>query len=137
MYSEFEDIKFWGGVLRPLLFVIYINDLPEDITSDALLFADESKLFRQITSMEDPHILQYDTDSFRGWSEKWLLRVNLLQMPCSHIWEYNAHTPLQYVGKWVEHVFEENDLGVTIEVELRFEEHIVWLVLFCRGHTTE
>ena len=68
-----------GSVLGSLLFVIYINGLPEAITSDALLFADDTKLLRQITSREDAHILQCGIDSLRDWSERWLVK------PCSHL----------------------------------------------------
>ena len=38
-----------GSVLCPLLFVIYINDLPEAINSDSFLFADDTKVFHEIT----------------------------------------------------------------------------------------
>ena len=48
-----------GSVLGPILFVIYINDLPEivDTNSQAYLFADDTKLFREIRSNQDHTIL--------------------------------------------------------------------------------
>ena len=61
-----------GNVLGPLLFVIYINDLPEAINSDSFLFADDTKVFRGITSKTDAFALQSDIDSPQHWSKKWL-----------------------------------------------------------------
>ena len=83
--------------------MININDLPEAIISDALLFADDTKLFRQITSREDAHILQCDIDSLREWSEK----CHVLTFE-NIIYTHNMY------GNELEPVFEEKDLGVTI-----------------------
>ena len=47
-----------GSVLGPLLFVLYINDLPENIISDIYLFADDTKIFTQVNNIEDATKLQ-------------------------------------------------------------------------------
>ena len=42
-----------GSVLGPMLFLIYINDLEDDISSKVLKFADDTKLFRKVTNVTD------------------------------------------------------------------------------------
>ena len=49
-----------GTVLGPILFLIYINDLPELVASMLFLFADDSKIWRTIDNQEDIKILQED-----------------------------------------------------------------------------
>ncbi|MGL4483039.1 MAG: reverse transcriptase domain-containing protein [Lactococcus garvieae] len=53
-----------GSVLGPLLFLIYINDLPDLIRSDILLYADDLKLWNS----EDANTSQMDVDSIVQWS---------------------------------------------------------------------
>ena len=51
-----------ASVLGPILFVLYINDLPENIVSNVYMFADDIKIFKTITSPRDQRILQNDLD---------------------------------------------------------------------------
>ena len=112
----------------PLLFLLFINDIADDLETNLLLFADDSKLFQQIRSKEDMVALQRDLQRLEGWSQRWLLKFHpdkchvlslgkLDQIPC-HAYEY------ELCGHKLEHVFEERDLGVIIDCELTFTPHI-------------
>ena len=52
-----------GSVLGPVLFIIFVNDMPDEINSMLWMFADDTKLYRTITSLNDNNILQNDIDS--------------------------------------------------------------------------
>ena len=60
-----------GTVLGPLLFVIYINDILDGIESNGLLYADDTKIFREITSEKDSLCLQADIKRLEQWSKEW------------------------------------------------------------------
>ena len=116
-----------GSVLGPLLFVVYINDLPEVVKSNVLLFADDTKIFREVCSQNDALLLQEDIDSLTQWSDKWLLRFNIDKCNVLTLGRFDniryTHRYSLY-GEELEHVFEEKDLGVIVDMELSFEEHI-------------
>ena len=116
-----------GSVLGPILFVIYINDLPDSIKSDTLMFADDTKVMRCIMSEVDSLGLQQDVHELEQWSDRWLLRFNADKCHILTIGKIEniKHTHnYELFGNRLDHVFEEVDLGVTIDYELRFEEHI-------------
>ena len=71
-----------GSVLGPVLFVVYINDLLENIESHGVLFADDAKIFKRISSREDSVALQADINSLRFWSKSWLLTFILTNVMC-------------------------------------------------------
>ena len=64
-----------GSVLGPVLFLTFINDLPENLSSRARLFADDCILYREITSYLDQHLLQQDLDRLASWEKKWGMKL--------------------------------------------------------------
>ena len=60
-----------GSELGPILFLIYINDLEEGVTSKIFKFADDTKLFRKIKGNGDKEQLQDEIDKLIKWSDKW------------------------------------------------------------------
>ena len=65
-----------GSVLGPILFIIYINDLPECVSSCIKLFADDTKLYRVASSTQDCEKVQEDIDALQDWSKQWLLQFH-------------------------------------------------------------
>ena len=116
-----------GSVLGPLLFVIYINDLPDIVNSNIYLFADDTKVVRKVTTEEDAKTLQQDLGKLEAWSHKWLLKFNPDKCHVLTIGKFEniRHTERYHLyGNELEHVFEEKDLGVHIDSELKFDDHI-------------
>ena len=59
-----------GSVLGPILVVAYINDLPESVSSDVRLFADDTNIYRRIYTLDDCEYLQTDLDKLQLWACK-------------------------------------------------------------------
>lgn len=116
-----------GSVLGPILFVIYINDLPDALKGNIFLFADDTKILRCITSENDSISLQQDIDKLESWSKAWLLSFNTEKC---HVLSLGRIENTQHTHRYklydeeLEHVFTEKDLGVIFDAELKFEEHI-------------
>ncbi len=66
-----------GSVLGPALFLLYINDIKDNIHSTIKLFADDSILYREIIDPNDHTILQDDLDTLAEWSAQWLMCCNV------------------------------------------------------------
>ena len=64
-----------GSVLGPLLFVMYIKDLSDEVISITKLFADDSKLLSVVNESKDSLSLQNDIDRVCEWSNTWGMKL--------------------------------------------------------------
>ena len=65
-----------GTVLGPLMFLLYINDIGENIGSSVKLFADDSLVYMAVSSRNDCQRLQDDITTMVNWSKKWQMIFN-------------------------------------------------------------
>lgn len=83
-----------GSILGPLLFLMYVNDLPEKTTASSVaLFADDTKCYRTIGTTEDAKHLQCDLDGINQWCRMW--RMNLNQSKCGVLTVTRNLNPVQ------------------------------------------
>ena len=80
-----------GSVLGPILFLIFINDLPDNIKSSVRLFADDSVLYRKIHSLQDCPILQEDKDSLGHWEANWQMKFNVAKCHSMRVTRHYSH----------------------------------------------
>ena len=116
-----------GSILGPLLFLIFINDLPDSThSSSLLLYADDAKCFRPIASSTDHHLLQDDLNSLFNWSLKWRLCFNtskcaLLRLTSGYS---SSQSPPYYINdEEIDLKVCHRDLGILISGNLSWTNH--------------
>ena len=106
-----------GSVLGPLLFLMYINDLPDWIVNDMRMFIDDTKLWSKISGLSDCVRLQADLDHLSIWSDKWLLSFYPDKCKVMHVGHsYRFHYSLQQdnTSHRLLETKEERDLGILV-----------------------
>ena len=118
-----------GSVLGPILFLIYINDLPSHINSLVKIFADDSKLYNGISNDDDVENLQADLNALIEWTKTWQMEFN--KDKC-HVMHYHKKNPLSIYhlnGHIIESCDTEKDLGVLLSKDLKPSPHIANITL--------
>ena len=113
-----------GSVLGPILFIIFINDLPQEIKSYIKIFADDTKIFRAIRSMSDINNLQEDINKLVNWTIKWQLYFNNDKCKVIHYGPNNPNHKYLINNTELQIDSEEKDLGITFNNTLTFSNHI-------------
>ena len=86
-----------GSILGPLLFLIFINDIPSSITySHIFLFADDAKCLQTVSSLPDCRLLQHDLSSLSAGSRQWNLQFNATKCV---ILRFCFHIPLRLLNQ--------------------------------------
>ena len=117
-----------GSVLGPVLFLIFINDLLENIRSSVRLFADHCVLNRNIESPMDCQILEDDLNSLIQWETDWQMKFNVAKC---HSMRVTRHPPDKHIQfdytlhqQRLEQVRSAKYLGLTITDDLDWSQNI-------------
>ena len=111
-----------GSVLGPILFLLYINDLPDSLQSQVRLFADDTAVYLSVEGQADSKKLQEDLNVL----QKWDMEFNPSKCQVVHI--TRSKRPIQTFysmhGQVLEAVNSARYLGVDIASDLKFTQHI-------------
>jgi hypothetical protein len=119
-----------GSVLGPLLFVIFINDLPDVVRNVIKLYADDSKILSVVNSQADQILLQKDLDRIVEWCATWLMFLSVRK--CKVIkfgskpnqYEFTIHDRQTDAVHVLEASNVERDLGVLISSDLKWKHQV-------------
>ncbi|KAL8579161.1 hypothetical protein ACOMHN_010745 [Nucella lapillus] len=115
-----------GSVLGPILFLIFINDLPDQLKSKARLFADDCIVYHTVSTTADSEVIQQDLNTLADWERRWgmefhPMKCNVLSCTKSrkpHFYDY------QLKGHVLARLTTAKYLGVDISSDLSWKHHI-------------
>ena len=85
-----------GSVLGPILFVIYVNEVPKLVSSKIKIFEDDTKLYGPVRSQVDAQRIQEDLDVLVEWSKKWMLKFSISKCKTMHCGKTKAKIYLRH-----------------------------------------
>ena len=141
-FSDTKDVLSGvpqGSILGPLLFVLFINDIYDCISEDTkiLLYADDTKIWRQISGYNDSVTLQSDIDELYKWSITNKIYFN--SSKCKAVTITNKKDNILYSlplvkfhymlgDSIIDYTMSEKDLGIIVTSNLHWKEHIDMLL---------
>ena len=112
-----------GTVLRPILFLCHINDLPDAVKSQVRLFADDCLLCRPINSQKEHDIVQQGLNNLETWADNWGIRFKAkkcyilsIKQKSSKLCSLNGHI--------LEQIKNNPYLGLQISENMKWSTHI-------------
>ena len=128
-----------GSILVPLLFLIYINDLPNGLQSNPKLFADDTSLFSTVQDITTSTVsLNNDLTKISEWAVQW--KVNFNPDPSKQAQELlfgrktssKPYPSLNFNDNPVHQVQLQKHLGLFLDPKLSFDEHIQCILIKTR-----
>ena len=121
-----------GSILGPILFVMFINDIGSNLSPESkiLLYADDTKLYKEINNEQDCLALQADIDNLVAWSSANKMRFHPSKCKVLTV-TLQRNNPVNFTynmsGEPLQVVESEKDLGVHITSNLSWTKHCTYL----------
>ena len=117
-----------GSVLGPILFLIFINYLPDNIRSSVRLLAEDCVLYRNIYSIQDCLTLQEDFTSLGQWEDDWHMKYNVAKCHSMRVTLHQQHKHILFDyslrNQTLKNVQSAKYLGITISDNMDWGQHI-------------
>jgi len=119
-----------GSCLGPLLFILYINDIVQlfDGLCVCKLYADDLKLYSIVESPTDHQTMQYALNRLFKWADTWQLNISYKKCSALPVGSLSLDYVFTFGSNTVSNVSCVRDLGVLIDSNLSFAEHISHIV---------
>ena len=121
-----------GSILGPLLFLVFINDITQNIESDIHLYADDTSLLDIIENHQLSYAkLNRDLNRLSNWASKWLVTFNADKTVFLQVSRKLNPAPkpiLKLKGALIKEVTTHKHLGLTFNQSLTWSDHIGNLV---------
>ena len=119
------------SILGPLLFLIYINDLSDDLSTNAKLFADDTSLFSVVRDIKTSAThLNNDLKKISNWAFQWKMSFNpdpskqAQEVIFSRKLQKISHPSIYFNNIPIDEVSSQKHLGMILDAKLKFQEHI-------------
>ena len=120
-----------GSVLGPVIFFIYVNDLPHGISSICKMFADDTSLFSKVKdSSLSLFDLNYDLETINQWAYQWKMPFNpdpnkqATEVLFSRRVNSDDHPKLTFNDNQFQQCSSQNHLGMFLDNRLDFNKHL-------------
>ena len=117
-----------GPRSSPVLFLIFINVLPDNIRSSVRLFSDDCVLYRNIHSLQDCLTLQEDLTSLGQWEADWQMKFNEAKCHSLRVTRHQHHKQILFDyslhNQTLENVQSAKYLGITITNNMDWGQHV-------------
>ena len=138
-----------GSILGPILFLIFVNDIPNTIENSQLyMFADDTKCHRSVSSTSDCYSLQNDLQQLSKWSQYWSMFFNDNKCVLLRFSPKPTHSTFHYTINNSPISIQEHhrDLGVIMSNNFTWNAHYIFISAqaykilglirrsFCTGH---
>ena len=119
-----------GSILGLLLFLIYINDLPDNLSTNVKLFADDTSLFSVVHDIATSSCdLNYDLNRVREWAFQWKMSFNhesskpVQEVIFTRKLQKKDYPPLYSNDSSVKETCKQKHLGMLLDFRLDFQKH--------------